>query len=76
VIFAFVMMVSGWSVVKVFVAFVPLTHVFAQYGTPAVLPQLLDATADDLIAGLEAGAFTSLDLVNVSVRCNRAGRDG
>jgi amidase len=61
-------MVSAAFIVNVFVAFVPLTHVFAQYGTPAVLPPLLDATADELIAGLEAGDFTSLDLVHVGVK--------
>jgi hypothetical protein len=38
------------------------THVFA-HGT---LPPLLDATADELIAGLDAGDFTSLNLVEVS----------
>jgi amidase len=59
-------MVSAWFVVKTFVAVVPLTHVFAQYGTPSVLPPLLDATADELIAGLEAGDFTSLNLVEVT----------
>jgi hypothetical protein len=54
-------MVSAWLVVKAFVV-VRLTHVFA-HGT--VLPSLLDATADELIAGLDAGHFTSLNLVEV-----------
>lgn len=59
-------MVSAWFLAKVFVAFAPLTSVIAQYATPSVLPELLDATADELISGLEAGDFTSLDLVQVS----------
>lgn len=60
-------MVSAWFLTKVFVAFVPLTTtVYAQYNTTTELPLLLDATADELTAGLEAGAFTSLDLVQVS----------
>lgn len=59
-------MVSAWFLAKLFVAFVPLTSVVAQYATPPVLPELLDATADELISGLEAGDFTSLDLVQVS----------
>ena len=29
-------------------------------------PELMDATAEDLIAGLESGMFTSVDLVEVS----------
>jgi amidase len=56
-------MVSVWFFAKVFVA---LTSVVAQYATHPVLPELLDATADELISGLEAGDFTSLDLVQVS----------
>lgn len=59
-------MVSVWFFAKVFVAFAPLTSVVAQYATHPVLPELLDATADELISGLEAGDFTSLDLVQVS----------
>jgi hypothetical protein len=65
-VLTFAVMVSAWLIVKTFVAIVPLTHVFAQYGTPPVLPSLLDATADELIAGLEAGDFTSLNLVDVN----------
>lgn len=60
-------MVSIWFFVKVFAAFAPLTNVVAQYSTAPVLPELLDATADELISGLEAGQFTSLDLVQVSI---------
>lgn len=60
-------MVSAWFLAKLFAAFVPLTSVVAQYSTPPALPKLLDATADELISGLEAGHFTSLDLVQVSV---------
>lgn len=59
-------MVPAWFLAKLFVAFVPLTSVVAQYAIPPVLPKLLDATADELISGLEAGDFTSLDLVQVS----------
>jgi hypothetical protein len=68
VAFATVVMVSAWFLTKVFVAFAPLTTtVYAQYNTTTELPLLLDATADELSAGLEAGAFTSLDLVQVSL---------
>lgn len=59
-------MVSASFVVKALVTFAPLTCVFAQYGSPA-LPLLLDATAEELSAGLEAGDFSSVDLVNVSI---------
>lgn len=59
-------MVSTKFVVKVLVAFAPLTCVFAQYGSPA-LPLLLDATTEELSTGLEAGDFSSVDLVNVSI---------
>jgi len=65
-------MVSMWFLAKVFVAFAPLTSVVAQYSNASVLPELLDATADELIAGLEAGQFTSLDLVQVSMLSNRS----
>ncbi|KAJ4339819.1 hypothetical protein N0V87_003019 [Didymella glomerata] len=61
-------MVSMWFLAKVFVAFAPLTCVVAQYSNASVPPELLDATADELIAGLEAGQFTSLDLVQVYVK--------
>lgn len=57
-------MVSAWILVKTLVAFVPLTTVYG-YATPASLPQLLDATAEELTLGLEDGAFTSVDLVRV-----------
>jgi amidase len=59
-------MVSAW---KVLVAFAPLTSVvYAQYNVSVPqLPLLLDATADELIAGLDAGTFTSLDLVQVPI---------
>ncbi|KAJ8111272.1 hypothetical protein OPT61_g6094 [Boeremia exigua] len=60
-------MVSTWFIVKAFVAFACLGTVVAQYATPLVLPELLDATADELISGLEAGHFTSLDLVQAYV---------
>lgn len=60
-------MVSIWFLAKVFMAFAPLTGVVAQYSTAPVLPALINATADELIAGLEAGQFTSLDLVQVSI---------
>lgn len=59
-------MVSAWFLAKVFVAFAPFASAAAQCATHTVLPELLDATADELILGLEAGDFTSLDLVQVS----------
>jgi len=58
-------MVSAWFLTKVFVAVVPMANVIAQYSTTPVFPGLLDATADQLISGLDAGDFTSLDLVQV-----------
>lgn len=58
-------MVSAWSLAKVFVAFAPLTSVYAQYNTSVQLPLLLDATGEELFEGLAAGDFTSVDLVNV-----------
>jgi amidase len=66
-------MVSASFLTKVFVAFVPLTSVvYAQYNVSVPqLPSLLDATADDLVAGLEAGSFTSLDLVQVRKNVQR-----
>jgi amidase len=66
----FGIMVSASFLTKVFVAFVPLTSVvYAQYNVSVPqLPLLLDATADELIAGLEAGSFTSLDLVQVRIK--------
>jgi hypothetical protein len=63
-------MVSAWFLTKVFVAFAPLSVVYAQQYNVSVpvLPSLLDATADELIAGLDAGSFTSLDLVQVRIK--------
>ena len=61
-------MVSAWFLAKIFVAFALLTTVVvAQYGAcePAKLPALLDATAEELVRGLERGEFTSVDLVKV-----------
>ncbi|EOA88197.1 hypothetical protein ACJQWK_02038 [Exserohilum turcicum] len=60
-------MVSAWFLAKAFVAFAPLASVYAQYNTTKTFPSLLDATADELTAGLAAGAFTSLDLVQAYV---------
>jgi hypothetical protein len=65
-------MVSAWFLTKVCIAFAPLTSVVyaQQYNVSVpVLPSLLDATADELIAGLDAGSFTSLDLVQVRIKC-------
>jgi hypothetical protein len=59
-------MVSAWLILKAFVAISPLTSVYAQYGESSDFPLLLDATGEDLTAGLEMGQFTSVDLVNVS----------
>jgi hypothetical protein len=51
---------------KALLAVAPLTSVCAQYSAPSSLPLLLDATTEELTLGLEAGNFTSVDLVNVS----------
>ncbi|KAF1829857.1 amidase signature enzyme [Decorospora gaudefroyi] len=59
-------MVSAWFLAKFFVAFAPLASVYS-YNSSFSIPGLLDATADELIAGLEKGAFTSLDLVHAYV---------
>jgi amidase len=59
-------MVSAWLIVRAFVAISPLTSVYAQYGELSKLPLLLDATGEELTTGLEAGQFTSVDLVQVS----------
>ena len=72
-VLTFAVMVSAWLILRTFVAVVPLTHVVAQYSTPSALPPLLDATADELIAGLEAGHFTSLNLVDVSLEYSSQG---
>ncbi|KAF2998479.1 hypothetical protein E8E13_002817 [Curvularia kusanoi] len=60
-------MMSTWFLAKVLVAIVPVASVVAQYSTTPAFPSLLDATADELISGLEAGDFTSLDLVQAYV---------
>jgi hypothetical protein len=59
-------MVSACLILKAFVAFSPLKSVYAQYGESSEFPLLLDATGEELTAGLEMGQFTSVDLVNVS----------
>ncbi|KAF1912029.1 amidase signature domain-containing protein [Ampelomyces quisqualis] len=59
-------MISAWSIVKA-LAFAPLTSVYAQYGKSTKLPLLLDATGEELTTGLEAGQFTSVDLVHAYV---------
>jgi hypothetical protein len=66
-------MVSAWLIIKAFVAFSPLTSVYAQYVNSS-LPLLLDATGEELTLGLEEGHFTSLDLVQVSIRTFRLGQ--
>ena len=68
-------MVSAWFIAKAFVAFAPLTSVWAQYGEPSKLPLLLDATAEELTAGLEKGDFTSVDLVHVSFASSSASNE-
>ena len=70
VVVAIVVMVSAWFIVKT-VALAPLTSVYAQYGESPKLPLLLDATGEELTAGLEVGHFTSVDLVHVSIRIAR-----
>ncbi|KAH8723015.1 amidase signature domain-containing protein [Phaeosphaeriaceae sp. PMI808] len=52
--------------IKAFVL-APLASVYAQYETGYKAPLLLDATAEQLSAGLEAGRFTSVDLVKAYV---------
>jgi amidase len=59
-------MVSAWFLAKAILAVAPLTSVYAQYSAPSSLPLLLDATTEELALGLEAGNFTSVDLVNVN----------
>jgi amidase len=69
-------MVSGWLLFEALVAVVPLTNVYAQYSAPAKLPLLLDATAEELTAGLESGAFTSANLVQVqNLNPRQSGKD-
>ncbi|KAF2124038.1 amidase signature enzyme [Dothidotthia symphoricarpi CBS 119687] len=60
-------MVSAMFALKVFVAFAPLTNVWARYTNKTALPLLLDATGEELTMGLETGAFTSVDLVQAYV---------
>ena len=38
----------------------------AYLATNGIFPRLIEATTDDLVAGLDSGLFTSVDLVNVS----------
>jgi len=49
-----------------FVASVAVLPPVAAHVKNATLPSLLDATFDELTAGLECGRFSSVDLVNVS----------
>lgn len=58
-------MVSAWFLAKAFVVLAPLASVFAQNNGTTKFPSLMDATLDELAAGLDSGAFTSLDLVEV-----------
>ena len=58
-------MVSAWFLAKAFVVFAPLATVYAQNNGTTKFPSLLDATLDELVTGLDSGAFTSLDLVQV-----------
>ncbi|CAO2647575.1 Nn.00g084970.m01.CDS01 [Neocucurbitaria sp. VM-36] len=60
-------MVSAWFLVRALAIFAPLTSVLGQYETPTEFPLLLDATAEELKAGLDAGEFTSVDLVHAYV---------
>ncbi|KAF1850157.1 amidase signature enzyme [Cucurbitaria berberidis CBS 394.84] len=60
-------MVPAWYLAKALAAFALVTSVHGQYGKSADLPLLLDATAEELTAGLDAGDFTSVDLVHAYV---------
>lgn len=60
-------MVSAWFLAKAFIAFAPLVSVYAQPYSTTKFPSLLDATLDELVTGLDSGAFTSLDLVQVGL---------
>lgn len=53
-------MVSAWFLGRAWVAVVLVVSVVAKE-----FPLLLDATAEELGKGLEAGDFSSVDLVNV-----------
>lgn len=52
-----------WLALGALTVVVPLV---AAHADKASLPLLLDATVDELTAGLQRGSFSSLDLVNVS----------
>ncbi|KAF2009406.1 amidase signature enzyme [Aaosphaeria arxii CBS 175.79] len=54
---------------RAFFVFAPLiSNVVGQYGQPGVeIPSLLNATVEELMAGLEGNLFTSADLVNAYV---------
>lgn len=61
---------SFWA--QALLAVAPFTAGFVVRSGPAKeLPLLLDATAEELSSGLDSGAFTSVDLVNV--RCRNQG---
>lgn len=67
-IFALVgIIVMAMFIVKFFIAFAPLTSICARHIQASALPSLLDATAEDLMTGLNLEAFTSVDLVEVNI---------
>jgi hypothetical protein len=65
-VFAYSLLTSFWVNVWANTQVVlPCSNRTAINGTP--FPSLIDATAEDLISGLESGLFTSVDLVNAYV---------
>ena len=46
-------------------AYQPDFKTLTSFSVPSKFPDLLEATAEELITGLEAGDFTSVDLVTV-----------
>jgi len=53
---------------KAFVASAAVAPLVTGHPSKPAFPSLLDATASELTAGLDNGSFSSIDLVNVSVK--------
>jgi hypothetical protein len=68
------LLASFWANVWANAQVLPCSNRTAINGTP--FPNLIDATTEDLISGLESGLFTSVDLVNAYVaRIMEVGKD-